>query len=470
MAEALLNPVKSVNQCVNCSIFNWKQPTNINSSTLKRCTRCQLFWYCSEQCQKEHWHNGHKRHCKYLALEKVLPNAKHNEATCLVCKEESKAGKKNVSKPTNTVLPCYMSTANKNSWVKYQQMCCQCPGGCPQYSFEEMPAISLPEMTGVYHSKLDATLAIMMRILLKLKMTNNIIWKTNKPSVLDMYRILRKCRLNEWQWQLAAKPGVDSKKKVNPCNLDLDEAIKNIDNMFLTVPEIAPLMPWNTFKILMTFCFDSQSMEGALIYDNLALANDLCDRFEKIRMKHDTFHKLWDNVLTLLKKGLVPLATFVEVMSEENPARKCYECGAQIIVQDITPLRGNKGLIPDLPVLMFGKGVIFALCGKSSCIHSLERGPYRMTRDKLRDFYVKLDFEYSGELCDYCEGMNEDMKSHRCAKCKTKVYCGIECLNKDKVHLMICQEGDTRKQKPSSSGRRETWRKRFEEISTAVSK
>ena len=92
-----------------------------------------------------------------------------------------------------------------------------------------------------------------------------------------------------------------------------------------------------------------------------------------------------------------------------------------------------------------------------------------MTRDKLRDFYVKLDFEYSGELCDYCEGMNEDMKSHRCAKCKTKVYCGIECLNKDKVHLMICQEGDTRKQKPSSSGKRETWRKRFEEISTAVS-
>ena len=109
-------------------------------------------------------------------------------------------------------------------------------------------------------------------------------------------------------------------------------------------------------------------------------------------------------------------------------------------------------------------------CGKSSCIHRLVSGPYKMIRDKLRDFYVQLHFEYSGEFCDYCEGMNEEMKSHRCNKCKTKVYCGMECRNKDEVHLMVCQEGvDTRKQKPLRSERREMWRMRFEEISTAVS-
>jgi len=465
-----LNPVKSVKQCVNCNTFNWKQPTD--SSTLKRCTRCQLFWYCSELCQKEHWHNAHKHHCKYLALEKekVLPNAKHNDATCLVCKEESKAGKGNVSKPTNTVLPCYMSTTNKNSWVKYQQMFGS--GGVPMYTFEEAPAISLPEITGIYHSKLDATLAIMIRILLKIKMTKNIIWEKNKPCVLDMYRILRKCRLGEWQWQLAAKPGVDSKNEVNPCNpcyLDLEAAIKNIDNMFLTVPEISSLMPWNTFKILTTFCFDSQFMKGAPIYDTLALSNDMCDRMEKIRMKHDTFHKLWDNVLILLKKGLVPLATFVKVLSEGNPARKCNECGAPIIVQDVTTLHGTKDFIPDLPVLMFGKGLIFALCGKSSCIQWFGRGHYKMIGDKLRDLYVDLQVEYSGEICDYCDGMNEEMKSHRCAKCKTKVYCGIECLNKDKVHLRLCQEGDNRKHKPSRSRRRDMWMRRFEDISIGVS-
>jgi len=463
MAEALLNPLKSVKQCANCAIFNWKQPTD--SSTLKRCTRCQLYWYCSEVCQKEHWHNAHKHHCKYLALEKVLPNSKHNDATCLVCKEESKAGKKNVSKPTNPVLPCYISTANKSSWVKYQQMFG--PGGVPQYSFEEITAISLPEMTGIYHSKLDATLAIMMRILLKIKMTNNIIWKTNKPSVLDMYRILRESRLYEWHRQLAAKPGVESMNEVNRCFLDLDAASKSIDDMFLSDPEIDPLMPWNTFKILMSFCFDSLSMKGVLIYDNLDSANDVCNKFEKIRMNHGTFHKLWENVLILLKMGMVPLATIVKALCDENPARKCYECGTQIIVQDVTTLRGTLAFIPDIPVLMFGKGVIFALCGKASCFHSLERGPYKRIREKLRGLYVKLLIEYSGEFCDYCDGINGEMMSHRCAKCKTKVYCGIECLNKDKVHLMLCQEGGTRKQKPSSSGRKERSKMRFEEILSA---
>jgi len=137
-------------------------------------------------------------------------------------------------------------------------------------------------------------------------------------------------------------------------------------------------------------------MEGPLIYDNVSSGNDLCDRFEKIRMRHGRFHKIWDNMLILLEKGLVPLATMVKVLSEENPVRKCYECEAPIIVQDATAFRGSKGCIPGLPVLMFGKGVVFALCGKSSCLLSLERGPYKMTRDKLRDFYVKLNFEYSG--------------------------------------------------------------------------
>ena len=248
------------------------------------------------------------------------------------------------------------------------------------------------------------------------------------------------------------------------------EAVNNTDTLFTIVPESSPLMPWKTFKILMTFCFDSQYTEGALLSNHFAVATDMSEGFEKIRMKHGTFHKLWDYVLNLLKVGLVPLTTLVEVLSKENPVQKCYECGALVTVKDITMPRSKRVFIPDLPILMFGGGVVFALCGKSSCFLSLERGPFKMTEDRLLAFYEKLRWEYKGELCDYCDGINEEGKSHRCAKCKTKIYCGIECLNKDKVHLMLCQEGDTRKQKPSSSSRRERWRKRFEEVSTAVSK
>ena len=69
--------------------------------------------YCSEQLQKEYWFNAHKEHCKYLAGTKVLLNGKHNDAYCLICKEESRTGKVNMSQPDNKVLPCYMFFANK---------------------------------------------------------------------------------------------------------------------------------------------------------------------------------------------------------------------------------------------------------------------------------------------------------------------------------------------------------------------
>ena len=271
MAKALPLPmiIDEKKECTNCEIFRWKQPSD--RSTLKRCSGCQLFWYCSKQCQKEHWLNTHKYHCKYLFSEKVLPNAKHNDATCLVCKEEAKAGKGNMSKPTNPVLPCYMSTANKYLIGISEPVG---PGGLPQY--EEMPAKPLAEMTEIYHTKLDATFAIMMRILVKMKMTNNIIWMTRKSSVKKLYRILGECRLKEWLMQLVTKLGLDPQNKDNDCDDIIDElveAVTYIDTLFSVVPEPSPLMPWNTFKTLKTFCFDSKTMEGALISDHLGCSN-----------------------------------------------------------------------------------------------------------------------------------------------------------------------------------------------------
>ena len=340
MAEALPLPmnINEEKNCVNCDIFGWKQPRD--RSTLKRCSRCQLYWYCSQQYQKEHWLNSHKHHCKYFLSQKVPPNAKHNDATCLVCKEESKAGKENMTKPTNAVLPCYMSTAHKYLMGISQPIG---PGLLPQY--EGIPAKPLAEMTGVYHTKLDASFAIMMRILVKIKMTNNIIWMNRKSSVEDLYRFLGEFRLHEWFQQLVTKPGLDPKKKVNDCGgsiVDLIEAVNYIDSLISIVPETSPLKPWNTFKMLMTFCFDSKIMEGALIFDHLAVATDMSKEFENIRMKHATFQNLWDNVLNMLKEGLVPSTTLVEVLSEENPVRKCYECGALVTLQGVTMLLGKE--------------------------------------------------------------------------------------------------------------------------------
>eukprot|EP00956_Cyclotella_meneghiniana_P031580 scaffold83296_cov58-Cyclotella_meneghiniana.AAC.2 len=47
-------------KCENCKIIKYVS----ESGRMKRCARCKARLYCSKQCQKEDWKNGHKLHCK----------------------------------------------------------------------------------------------------------------------------------------------------------------------------------------------------------------------------------------------------------------------------------------------------------------------------------------------------------------------------------------------------------------------
>ena len=80
-------------KCANCVIFGWKQvdPT----IPLKRCTGCYKISYCSKECQVEHWHKVHRRHCKYLSGKKPLEeSALHKKKTCGRCIKQKAAGRK----------------------------------------------------------------------------------------------------------------------------------------------------------------------------------------------------------------------------------------------------------------------------------------------------------------------------------------------------------------------------------------
>ena len=50
-------------RCANCDIFVWEQVDPV-VSPLRRCTGCWKISYCSKECQEEHWHKVHRRHCK----------------------------------------------------------------------------------------------------------------------------------------------------------------------------------------------------------------------------------------------------------------------------------------------------------------------------------------------------------------------------------------------------------------------
>ena len=419
-------------ECINCKIFGWKQPED--RSIIKS--------------RKEHWHNAHKHHCKYLAKKKELPNAKHNNDTCLVCKEETKVGKKVVSKSNNMTLPCYMSTNNQKFMNIAKNIGVD---GIRQY--DKLHAKPLGEMTGVYLSKLDATFALMLRILVKMKNTKHIIWSTHKPSVVKMFRILREVRENEWWCQMFTKPGSTQHNGVafdEFTSIEFVDALKDIDTLDFPTPDSL----WTTLKILFSFSYGSMDVAGSLFVDYLG-ATSMPNEIEEIRMTHMKFHKLWENLLDKMNQGLVPMTTLVDVLCEGNPVQQCHECGVQVTLQAVVVLHGAYRYYPGIPVLMFGTGLAFSLCGDHCCFQKFVRGPFTRARQQMLVLYRRLQWEYGGELCDYCAGISQEVKSHRCATCKTKVYCRVECLEKDKVHLMLCKDGETRKMKPSSGSRRE---------------
>ena len=40
------------NTCTNCLVYNWKQK---EGKVTLRCSGCKIFFYCSKECQEEHW-------------------------------------------------------------------------------------------------------------------------------------------------------------------------------------------------------------------------------------------------------------------------------------------------------------------------------------------------------------------------------------------------------------------------------
>jgi hypothetical protein len=64
----LLTPILALKQgtCFSC----WKA-----SSQLKRCTACKRVSYCSQDCQKKDWGDGHRKTCKVLVASNNLRTA-----------------------------------------------------------------------------------------------------------------------------------------------------------------------------------------------------------------------------------------------------------------------------------------------------------------------------------------------------------------------------------------------------------
>ena len=174
-------------------------------------------------------------------------------------------------------------------------------------------------------------------------------------------------------------------------------------------------------------------------------------------------------MIDMLKGGLVLFGRVLEVLGDGSIYQQCYGCDKRIIVDniDVRSISTVKGtnvfelLVPfydDIPTLLFCAGVIYSLCGMSSCNTVLVRSfpCFAKAVVEMNKAFDRLSVEYRGDMCDYCGGFNQEtMKGYRCAGCKTKVYCGMGCYRRDTVHHNMCQKGEKRKKKKGATKRRE---------------
>merc|ERR1712025_400408 len=162
----------------------------------------------------------------------------------------------------------------------------------------------------------------------------------------------------------------------------------------------------------------------------------------------------------------------VEVLCDGNLYQDCHWCDKRVDVvdvgDDVIIITRTKMLVfvdmtalllfEDEPALLFCAGIPYTVCGMSNCNMAVAGFFSYLAKAlvEMNNTFDKLSVEYRGDLCDYCGGFNQQtMKGFRCAGCKTKVYCGMDCYRKDTVHHNLCQKGEKRKKKKGAKRRRE---------------
>ena len=361
-----------------------------------------------------------------------------------------------MSKPSNPVLPCPMSVANIHLMNDVPIL-------------TDMPVFPLAEMTGNYHSKHDHTVAIMMRILVKMKMTKHAMWRVEKENAeklyghLDEYRgkVLWSCVVNPksmmkfYNFNNFAKIGTQISEvvdKMNPIS-DGDHSV---------------LKPWLTLKVLAAFLQESVFSPGRSIADCLGVP-ELPEEIQRIRMTQGYLDQVWERVLDLLSEGLVPFTMLVEALCGGDPVKHCYQCGDQVIVVDVAVCSKAQNYPNLVPALVLDMGFVYSLCGKPRCLQeqstsdAFNIGGAYVGASKM---YAGFQFHYERERCDYCGWIKQEVRGYRCEGCKTKVYCGVECYNEDKVHQKLCKsgKGEKRKRKRVNEKRLEKGKNEYEKM------
>ena len=269
--------------CANCKLFGWEQP-DPRASPLKRCTGCRKIWYCSQECQEEHWKKVHKRHCKFFSGKKGLEGTVvHNKDTCGRCAKREAAGKR-VYKEDDPTYICFFDPLNPKA-TRIQQLQMKYP-----LLSEDSP-----------RSRCERILDLLLILLLKIKLT--------KQPVSQLFP--REVEMIEEEL-LGLKPQyyVDSVVYPKSCHAgpqNSKDLVNQVNKMSNLPVEGTRFQMWQTFVVL--FGLDSHALsieaDHMIKKPEVSLPKDM-RKLSKLMMEV-SLHKAIDKILEVLEQQVVSI-------------------------------------------------------------------------------------------------------------------------------------------------------------------
>eukprot|EP00092_Neocalanus_flemingeri_P035530 GFUD01038674.1.p1 GENE.GFUD01038674.1~~GFUD01038674.1.p1 ORF type:complete len:406 (-),score=128.53 GFUD01038674.1:125-1342(-) len=361
--------------CANCVNYGWKQPADKN--ILKRCSKCKFLYYCSKECQVEHWVKVHKQHCKYLAELKVMAQSRHDPLSCPGCKEEAKVGPVEMAKQDNPTLGCPLATY-------YAPLVF-----LPDYGDGNKTSAPLPfklgEMTGQFLTKAEHTVSLMMRILYKMKVTKHAAWTIKPEASLYIYRMVNALRNNIWVVYISANPGqrLDDLLAANMEQL-VDKMIscaEEIDEKLTAVQFLDQSLfrPWDMFKLLLNIAREFRFDVVRKAAESVGLAED-----HQMRVTSSQFNSMWQEVLDSMPGHLIPYTDILHILCGGQLTQVCFGCAKEITVSDVL-LPTAKQHNPAVSYHCYGV-ISASVCGDADCVAKVGQAARALVKSYMEIF------------------------------------------------------------------------------------
>ena len=298
-------------------MYKWDHPV---ITALRKCGGCHKMFYCSRECQEEHWAKVHKKHCKYFTGAKNRKDTVvHDKANCNFC------------------LPACREEAFKEDNPNY--ICTTAfPEAKPLMALHRIYPLPLARLQ---EDRLERIVDILLRLLLKLNLANVLPisqmmpkeFKTLTTKLWTMKEEMFVAKvMNPSEMGFSHIPEVSAILAVVHCECNCADCVGKPNFGLTTLLQCDHLQLVQTFLLMLELLYSVASIqaEGLLKSPEKSLPKDQRKISDSVRKS--SFLNKTDQVLEALKDQIVPHSALAALVCNGSTEKMCTSCGEQIVV------------------------------------------------------------------------------------------------------------------------------------------